>query len=224
MTYNHPKSQIPNLDSIYQKYFTKFFGIPYQGFFVEVGAYDGESWSNTSGLADSGWSGLYIEPVFEYYNKCLQRHKNNSVKVINCAIGSIEGQVDCYVGDYLTTLDKEYVKIYSELDWSKHIKFNKQKTNKIRLDTLLKKYKINPNFDLLVVDVEGSEEDVFSSFDIQYWKPKMIIVELCDVHFSFEKYDHASSSHKQLRETILSNSYEQIFVDHINTIFIHKKA
>lgn len=89
MTYNHPKSQIPNLDSIYQKYFTRFFGIPYQGFFVEVGAYDGESYSNTSGLADSGWNGLYIEPVFEYYNKCLIRHKNNSVKVINCAIGSM---------------------------------------------------------------------------------------------------------------------------------------
>jgi FkbM family methyltransferase len=221
MTYYHPQSQIPNLDKIYERYFTRFFE-QYSGFFVEVGAYDGYSYSNTSGLADSGWKGIYIEPVFEYYKKCLMRHKDNSVKVINCAIGSIEEQTDLYVGDYLTTLDPKYVEIYGEIEWSKKIKFNKQRTNKVRLDNILKKYKVKSNFDLLVVDVEGFEEDVFSSFSIEYWRPKMIIVELCDVHFSFQKYNYAITSHKNLRQKILSNNYKQIFVDHINTVFVRE--
>src|SRR5262245_29035772 len=51
--------QIPNLREQYES-----LGLsPHTGYFVEVGAFDGESFSNTSFLADQGWSGLYVEPV-----------------------------------------------------------------------------------------------------------------------------------------------------------------
>ena len=45
--------QIPDLDKIY----TKYFGEDTDRIFVEVGAFDGESVSNTSCLADAGWKG-----------------------------------------------------------------------------------------------------------------------------------------------------------------------
>ena len=43
-----PTCQIPGLDKIYEEYFGDTLGL-----FVEVGAFDGESVSNTSGLADA---------------------------------------------------------------------------------------------------------------------------------------------------------------------------
>jgi len=58
--------QIPRLDEIY----LKNFGYKTDGTFVEIGAYDGHSISNTSFLADIGWKGIYVEPVKEYYEKC----------------------------------------------------------------------------------------------------------------------------------------------------------
>lgn len=208
--------QIQNLSLIYEKYF----GYPFVGTFVEVGAYDGESFSNTSCLADSGWKGLYIEPVYEYYQYCLNRHKDNDVNVINCAVSSKEDEVDIYIGGALTTLDTEHVKMFSEIEWSKEQKFVKDKVSAVRLDTLLLRYNIEPSFDVLVVDVEGKEEDVFYSFDLNFWKPKMILVELVDNHNSFQDYDNCISSHKNLRNYIINSGYIEIYKDEINTIFL----
>jgi FkbM family methyltransferase len=210
--------QIQNLDLIYSRYF----GYPSTGTFVEVGAYDGESFSNTSCLADSGWKGIYVEPVHDYYLVCSDRHKNNDVEVVNCAIGSEESEVDIYIGESLSTLDVEHVKIFSEIEWSREQKFIKDKVNTIRLDTLLSKYDVKSCFEVLVVDVEGREEDVFSSFDINYWQPKMIIVELVDEHDSFQEYYNCISSHKKLRNFIIDSGYCEIYKDEINTIFVCK--
>ena len=53
--------------------------------------------------------------------------------------------------------------------------------------TYLKNYNVPYEFDLLVVDVEGKEDEVFYSFNFKEWKPKMIIVELVDDHQYFQK-------------------------------------
>ena len=165
MTYGVSQScQVKDLNSV----FVKYFGYPSKGFFVEVGAFDGESWSNTSCLADHGWNGIYIEPVKQHYEACLNRHKNNDVSVVNCAIGTIEEEIDLYVGSFLTTSDPEQVDRYSEIDWAKHVPFSQGKCDQIRLDTLLNHFDVKPGFDLLTVDVEGREPDVFESFDLNY--------------------------------------------------------
>jgi FkbM family methyltransferase len=210
--------QIQNLSSIYQKYF----GYPYNGFFIEVGAYDGESFSNTSCLADCGWKGIYVEPISKFYSQCLERHKNNDVLVVQCSIGSEEKESDIYVCEGLTTSNEKLVEMYSEIDWSKDYVFYKDKCNQIRLETLLQNQQVNPEFDLLVVDVEGNEESVFNSFDLEYWSPKMLIVELIDEHHSFQKYSDHIESNKNLRSKILSYNYIEVYKDEINTIFVKK--
>ena len=66
--------QLPLLLHFYKRY------LPQTGTFVEVGAFDGEAFSNTSCLADAGWTGNYIEPIPDYASKCAARHANNRVK------------------------------------------------------------------------------------------------------------------------------------------------
>ena len=218
-TYNVSNTcQIQDLNLIYEKYF----GYSSNRFFVEIGAYDGETFSNTSCLADHGWKGIYVEPVDQYYLQCLERHKNNNVLVIQCSIGNEEKETEIYVGGGLTTTNKKLVEIYSEIDWSKDYVFYKDKCNQIKLNTLLSNQNVTPNFDLLVIDVEGNEENVFSEFDLKYWNPQMMIVELIDNHHSFQKYSDHVKSNKNLRNKILTFDYIEIYKDEINTVFVKK--
>lgn len=208
--------QIQNLDLIYSRYF----GYPSNGTFVEVGAFDGESFSNTSCLADEGWRGIYIEPVKQYYEYCLQRHQHNNVSVVQCSVGTEEKQIDLYVSGGLTTTKIEQVKMFSEMEWSKHYQFLQDKCSQVRLDKILNDFKIDPNFDILVIDVEGNEGDVLNSFDLNYWYPKMMIVELIDEHESFQKYEEYVESNRNLRSKIINSKYTEVYKDHINTIFV----
>lgn len=215
LEYNIPSScQIIGLKNIYKKYFSNV----KDGTFVEVGAYDGEEFSNTSCLSDIGWNGLYIEPVEEFYSRCLNRHKNNKVFVENCSVGCFEGEIEIYVNGAITTSSETQIKTYYDVGWlSNH---NTQKCKQYRLDTLLKKYKISKNFDILVVDVEGNETDVFNSFDLEYWQPKMIIVELVDEHETFHSNSSIVKTNLELRERIMGNKYSEIYKDSINTVFL----
>lgn len=208
--------QINCLNDIYNEYF----GYPSEGYFVEVGAYDGEFVSNTSCLADHGWGGLYIEPIYNHYQKCLKRHDKNDVTVANVAIGLKEGETTIYYGDTLTTLDQEQVQRYSEIDWAQHISFSETVCDQMRLDTLMEKVKVPKEFDVLVVDVEGKEAEVFETFELDEWKPKMIIVELEDEHPSFQKYPELLEKIKNLRKFLKDKEYVEIFKDHINTVFV----
>lgn len=208
--------QIKDLDKIYEKYF----GYPSKGYFVEVGAYDGDFVSNTSFLADIGWNGLYIEPIYEFYLKCLKRHGSNDVTVANVAIGLEEGEKVIFKGETLSTLNEDQVNRYKEIDWAKHITFSQDSCDQMRLDTLMSKLKVPNNFDILVVDVEGKEAEVFKTFDLDEWKPKMLIVELEDDHESFQNYPNLIKEIKELRNFIKSKRYVEIYKDHINTIFI----
>jgi FkbM family methyltransferase len=210
--------QIEDLNWIYQKYF----GYPSKGFFVEVGAYDGEFVSNTSFLADHGWEGLYVEPIYEFYSKCLKRHDKNNVTVANVAIGLEEKEVAIYKGDTLSTLDLEQVKRYNEIDVFRHISFSQDVCDQMRLDTLMTKLDVPKNFDILVVDVEGKEPEIFETFELDEWQPKMLIVELEDEHPSFSPYQSVIDTIQKLRNFIKSKNYIEIYKDHINTVFVHK--
>jgi hypothetical protein len=99
--------------------------------------------------------------------------------------------------------------------------FVKSKCYQMRFDTFLKKYQVPKNFDLLVIDVEGREEQIFASFDLEEWMPKMLIVELVDEHLEFQnKFRESVEQSKRLRSYITSKNYCEIYKDHINTVFI----
>ena len=211
--------QVDNLNELYIEYF----GYPSEGYFVEVGAYDGELFSNTACLADIGWKGLYIEPIYDHYLKCLKRHDRNDVTVANVAIGLDEGEKIIYRGDLLTTLDKDQLKRYSEIEWSKNYNFVEETCDQLRLDTLMEKIEVPKNFDILVVDVEGKESEIFQTFDLLDWKPKMMIIELEDDHESFQIYPDYVNIIRRLRNQIIDSGYKEVSKNRWNTVFVLDK-
>jgi FkbM family methyltransferase len=198
--------QINDLNSIYEKYFGNALGV-----FVEVGAYDGYNFSNTWGLAEAGWSGLYFEPVPEFANKCREMHKDNDVKVIQSAIGGYVGMINLHLGGTVT----------SGSDW--HVNTNIWKNEyhgEITVPIMTLDYALTREntvgMDLLVIDVEGMEADVLKGFSIDTFKPKMVIVET-----------HEKSEFKELgvqspfiNAYFDEHGYIKIHSDEINNIYV----
>jgi len=212
-----PTCQIPKLNLIYENYFGK----RDTGCFVEVGAYDGEYVSNTSGLADIGWKGLYIEPVPEYYQRCKTRYsKNKNIQVSQCAIGAEPGEVEINVGGPLSTIRDDVKQNFESLDWARsHFKGGKIRVRQLTMEEYLVKHGVTQGFDLLVVDVESYEWEVLRNFDIQKWRPRLVIIELHDQN---DNYLLIREECNNIVRYFDDNQYKVIYKDFSNTIYVPK--
>lgn len=208
--------QIPGLSNLLMEKF----GYITDGAFVEVGAFDGYNWSNTWGLARAGWRGLLVEPNPEFHEQCVKRHADNpQIVVERCCIGREKAdEVKLFLGGSISTTVPERVGLYSELDSFSFVGMAlddyilcPMKT----LDTLLEEHEWPEGFEVLVVDVEGAEPDVFAGFNLGRWMPRMAIVEL---HEMFPD-ERLCANAEGVGNLFAENGYEKVYADHINTIF-----
>tara|TARA_R110000765_G_scaffold221333_2_gene325263 strand:- start:3 stop:662 length:660 start_codon:yes stop_codon:yes gene_type:complete len=212
-------SQIENLHDIYQD----VFGDKDDGFFVEVGAYDGHRWSNTTPLIEADWSGIMVEPVSIYYEACESRYKDNDkIEISNCCIGwENKDKQKVYFGGPLTTIVEEMVSIYNQTDpRDNHSLDNYSESTMYTLDTFLEDKKVEKNFDVLSIDVEGAEWKILEVFNIDEWNPKMAIVETHEKHENELKRKTGNS--EVINEYFFKHNYEQIYVDEVNSIYIYE--
>jgi FkbM family methyltransferase len=202
--------QIKNLANIYFAHFNP--KVP--GTFVEVGAFDGVSYSNTVFLAEMGWQGLYIEAHPEFAAKCAENHRARpNVRTLSCAVGAQKGPVKLYViGECSSTKwDK------SAVDWGGDK--DRYITIEMRtLDEILETEGVEPKFDLLVIDVEQGELDVLAGLDLARWRPKMAIIETHDMDSAPERNWKATP----IKEIMFKQDYQVIHTDAINTIFLRR--
>jgi FkbM family methyltransferase len=210
--------QVTKLDQIIATHL----GSDKKGQFVEVGAYDGERFSNTSWLADNGWRGLYLEPSPEFSRLCKLRHCLNKAKVLNLAAGEEESHATLMQIGSLSTMSTDALEEYEHLPWARRVmqkECKPQQTLVRRLDNILSEQGIHPGFELLVVDVEGYEEKVFRGLDLARWRPQMLIVELRDAPSDFDDKSELVESARRVRKLILGAGYSVVYQDDINTIF-----
>ena len=213
-----PTCQVPRLAVIYERYF----GRRIDGCFVEVGAYDGDYASNTSGLADIGWTGYYIEPVPAYYHRCKVRHASSkNITVSQIAIGADRKTVEINVGGPLSTIRDEVKQIFETLDWARD-NFTGEKiyVQQLTLENYLIKHTIRNQYELLVIEVEGYEWEVLRNFDITKWMPQMIIIELHDQN---DDYIQLREECNSIARYFDKNSYKVIYKDFSNTIYVPKE-
>ncbi|MBL8671777.1 MAG: FkbM family methyltransferase [Alphaproteobacteria bacterium] len=210
--------QVPSLAAIYEA----VFGRRSDGTFVEVGAFDGRTVSNTDFLADLGWRGLYVEPVPGFAEMCARNHAANpGVTVVCSAIGSQPGAARIHLGGVLSTARDDVFDHMQGVWWGKMLlKGESVEVSKVRLDALLERHGVAPGFEILVVDVEGSESDVFASFDIGRWRPKVLVIELSDDHPDLQGHAAIVAEHKDLRARLAAAGYATVFRDPINTVLV----
>jgi FkbM family methyltransferase len=191
------------------------------GVFVEVGAFDGEEFSNTSFLADQGWRGLYIEPIPGYCRRINQRHLLNNVLIENVAISDVAGECELSVMGPLSTMNAGVLEAYGKISWAENAAraSTRIRVRTVRLAEVMERNNIPRNFDLMVIDVEGAEEPIVNSLLASPWRSAVLIVELCDRHPDFMIAPELQKSHKMVRERIIAAGYEEFYSDPINSIF-----
>jgi len=84
--------------------------------------------------------------------------------------------------------------------------------------SILEEQNCPESFDLLSVDVEGYEKIIFSSLDLSFYKPKLIIVES---RSEDPRFDHLfRQESKDVESIILSQGYKKIYSDILNIAFL----
>ncbi|MFD2263877.1 FkbM family methyltransferase [Lacibacterium aquatile] len=209
--------QIPNLSVIYEH----LFGQKRDGIFFETGAYDGDSFSNTSFLADLGWRGVYLEPVREFFELCRNRHRHNAgVTVLQGAAGKDFGQLTLDLAMMSTTSVPELLEEIRMLYYAQSLFANeRQSAWQFPLNFVLEQQKFPQVFDLLVLDVEGSEYDALLGLDLDRWQPGVIVIELLDRHPDFARNAALVEVGVKCRE-LLEQRYTEIYFDPGNSIFV----
>jgi len=196
------------------------------GFFIEIGANDGKTGSFTYNLAEIGWFGINVEPVPRIYNLCCENHKyHKNVKNLNLAIGDSKGEVNILDAGTLSTIDKDILQVYTNTPQFASYVNNNNKYYTVKLDTLnniLQENRIS-NIDLLVLDVEGYEENVLKGFSVQKYNPTIIIIEISDQHPDFINNNIMMNKYKMLRNYFKTNNYSLLVNDIVDNVYIHNR-
>lgn len=168
------------------------------GYFVEFGATDGISGSNTLLLEKLGWGGIIAEPSDIFHERL---YKNRKCHIDISCVSNVSGDnvVFYEVGDSgLSSMEK-----YANNDmWSvarqSHIK---KEVITITLKDLLDKYDAPGIIDYLSIDTEGAEFDILNSYDFSR-------------HFKVITVEHNHTSMKNdIHELLSKKGYLQIFSD-----------
>jgi FkbM family methyltransferase len=157
-----------------------YFNQSRRGYFVEIGGYDGVTYSNTYALEMLGWEGVVVEADPELYSKCV--HVRTRSKCIHAAVGKNDAQGTV---SFSSVVDHAGVTPLSFVmaDEAHRSRCKKEggriilydvpylSVNRILADCLL------PQIDVLSVDIEGMELEVLAAIDYDRFTPRLMVVE-----------------------------------------------
>jgi len=159
------------------------------GFYVELGANNGFSQSNTLFFEiKRGWKGVLIEPSPNLYLQCCYfRDQTINSIFCNACVGFDYPQkyVDMTYGNLMTTSDSLPLDLPADKSFFEkrhmHISSFEEKLQfgavACTLDSILHKSNAPQTIDLLSLDVEGAEIAVLSGINFEEYKFRYILVE-----------------------------------------------
>jgi FkbM family methyltransferase len=160
----------------------ELFGARRAGVFVDVGAHDGVSFSNTLFFERNlAWRGLCIEPIPEIFdslarnrnaicvNACVAR-KTGSKKFLRVRgyAEMLSGMLDAYDPRHVVRIRDEVREAGGSME--------EIDVQGIRLDELFRSQGLD-SIDLLCIDVEGAEIEALASFDLGSIRPSVVCIE-----------------------------------------------
>ena len=161
------------------------------GFFIEIGAYDGVTLSNTYFLEQMGWHGILVEPIPQLAQKAAAARPRS--RVISAAVSRAEkkGTARFTVANNVPVLsfldadDEHRERCLRE--GAQLIEIDVPVTS---LDDILMAARRDPppsggpwvrdrgwRIDLVSIDTEGCELDVLAGFDLDRFAPRVLVIE-----------------------------------------------
>ena len=199
-----------------------FFRDKKEGIYIDVGCFHPKLANNTYLLYKKGWRGINIDVdphTIEIFNYLRPRDYNKQI-----AVSDKSGEVDLYFyhdRSAINTLSKET--FVSRGGKSLDIKKIKSET----LNSIIENspYK-NNKIDFLTIDVEGYEINVLKRFDINKYRPDIIVLEFIDNELKRQEF-YNQNIHKVMNSEIYKfmslNNYSFVNWMGYDLIFVNNK-
>jgi FkbM family methyltransferase len=181
------------------------------GFFVDIGATNGISISNTYLLeSEYNWKGICVEPVPDVFKKLV---KNRKASCCNKAVFSRSNEVVLFDIAYdHNTNDlsgiQEFIDCHKEVV-NKHKRTIKMTT--ISLNDLLAENNAPSFMEYLSIDTEGSELEILKHLDFSKYAFGRIDVE----------HNHVEPRRTELNKLLTSNGYKFLKENDVDDCYIH---
>lgn len=159
---------------------TKYFGAGFRGTFMDLGANDGITLSNTFALANSGWKGLLVDAspqAFSRLKDCYQHM--TGFDLIHTAVSSYNGEI--ILNESGAHLGQNDVALVSSVKHQEMVRWRDMVFNEVTVpccnfSTLMGLTQYN-KFDFISLDIEGCELDVLPQMNLQALGCKLLCVE-----------------------------------------------
>jgi FkbM family methyltransferase len=146
------------------------------GRFLDVGAFDGKTFSNTLRLYERGWSGVLVEPsplAFAGLQRQYIKDDGRAV-LVQAAVSTVDGYIDLWDsgGDAISSTDTGHKE-----KWEKgyKCKFNKVTVPAVTFDALFNKY--GTDYAFVNIDTEGTSVRLFARLMELGHRPRCICLE-----------------------------------------------
>jgi FkbM family methyltransferase len=189
----------------------RFYKMKKNGFYLDIGAFDGVKLSNTYLLEkDYDWKGICVEPLPSRYEE-LVKSRPNSICVNNA----------CYSQSHLT-VPFFIANNFEMLSGISHCidSFHVDEVNANKTEILVKTMKLNdileqhgaPRFiEYLSLDTEGSEFEILKAVDFSKYTFGIIHVE----------HNYVEKNRSRIQQLLLANNYKYIRENHYDDCYMH---
>jgi FkbM family methyltransferase len=177
------------------------------GFFVEVGAYDGVNMSNTYLLEQQyNWKGICIEPNPRYFQQLMQ-NRPNCINLSCAAYNENDKQIE-----FIDHLNGGCSAIL-ETNCNTHmLQYPLISVKTKKLTTILEECNA-PNFiEFLSIDTEGSEFEILNAHNFDKYLFGYICVE----------HNFIASNREKIRSLLESKGYIYVRENNVDDDYIHK--
>lgn len=176
------------------------------GYFVDVGAHNGETDSHTLVMErDLGWKGICVEPnpLFRSFESLIKCRK---CICENVAITSSNGEVDFVARGTNAQLSGIYDKKFSDLSVRKQVEqknHNLIQVPSMTLEALLDKHEAPTVIDYINIDTEGAEWEILRVFDFSKYTFRTMTIE--HNYYSGNDFDPACKVKKDNIQKLLES-------------------
>jgi FkbM family methyltransferase len=182
--------------------------------FIDIGANDGITGSNTYLYARKGASGLCFEPVSETYSVLCKIHASHKhVKCINEGISEAANKFKIQKEGLMSFITETYSTRSEVLD--EYIS-PKGEFQEIVVKPLNYWANLYPDFwqsDIVSIDIEGHELYALKGIDYSRFKTKCFIIETTG---------HSADSLNSINDLLEKNQYQALLDNNLNTFYFHK--
>jgi FkbM family methyltransferase len=152
-----------------------------EGFFLDIGAYDGKTYSNTYALEKMGWKGVCLEPLPDAFARLRQ---NRRCDCYNLAMSDESGEAADFIRaagvETLSGLESKMAPTHKDWIIREQGIVERITVKTITFGDLMGRYPEINRIDFFSLDVEGAETSILESIDFSAYRFGLISIESID--------------------------------------------